>query len=102
MLNWLTNLFCGDDTNSRIIIRSKGRDEWAYQEGEHKMVIYAELLSGDNGLGVDFGSIWKWLPPHDQKVLSWDERDRILKNFCAYLDLKKIKYTVLKQTGNLG
>ncbi len=75
-------------------VYKRGRDEYLYKEGNHSLMIYAELLTGNPDIDIDISSIRKWLPPHQDEYLSQEDKNRILKKFCAYLDLNGVSYRV--------
>ncbi len=92
-MNWL---FFKKPPRNGVAIRKLGRDEWLYQDGKRKMRIYAELLAGGEGLEIDFGAMLNWLPPHEREPLAWEQRERILQEFCRYLTQRKIPWQTRK------
>ena len=76
--------------------RKIGRDEWLYRNSEREMRIYAEMLAGGEGVEIDFSAMRNWLAPHEQEPLVWEQRRRVLQEFCDYLTQRKIRWQLRK------
>ena len=81
-------------------VSKKGRDEFVLTEHGRSMIIYAELLTDDPRRAIDFGSISKWLPPHDHEILKHEDRERVLRKFIQHLKMRRESYTVISDLSN--
>ena len=56
-----------------------GRSGLKYQEKDHVMMIYAEVLATD-GIAIWQRTMKKWEPPHESEEIDSDRRGEILGN----------------------
>jgi len=93
LLGWLSSYL-----KKRHLLRSyehpvvvgAGRDALRYYEGGRSVYVYAELLMGEYDRLLSKNCILKW---DDNGVnLTPEERERVFKVVCDYLNKKKIKW----------
>lgn len=75
--------------SSRVKLR--GRSGVEYAEGNRKLNIGSEFLSGDAGIVIYSDSITSWDPPHDNESLAESDLVRIKANVLVDLGNQKIK-----------
>lgn len=63
------------DGSRRLVML--GRDEFKYIDGERSMIVFVELLSGRPQRAIHLSSIDKWLPPHEDQMISEQQRQQI-------------------------
>lgn len=76
-------------------MKSMGRGDFLLQEGNRRVRIYAELMSGPPDRSIYAKSIIRWLPPHENEPLNDEDRQRILEKTCRYFDMRKISYEII-------
>ena len=54
-----------------------GRGEFKYIDGDRSMIVFIELLSGKPERAIHVSSIKNWLPPHEDQIISDQERQQI-------------------------
>ena len=65
---------------SNYRVRIQGRAGILYREGKQEMKIDSEMLVGKFDYVVYLDSISKWLPPHDQVLVTSEDKKRITLN----------------------
>ncbi len=69
-------------------VRLHGRSGVVYEEGERSVLIEAEMMAGPTDLVIYSDSIRYWQSPHEGKVISPDEKQRIKENITKELEDK--------------
>jgi len=62
-----------------------------YSEGENKITIPGEMLTGETELLVSMSTIKKWDPPYSS-VVDGEKQKQIIENVRLALDFMKIRY----------
>jgi hypothetical protein len=70
------------------------RDAYKYIEGDHSLFVVVAMLSGKPNYVLYRNSINKWLPPHENEILSNIDKARIFQKVRDYLDSRRVSYTV--------
>jgi len=71
-------------------VKLKGRSGIEYIEGERRVLIASEFMSGeDPGIVIYSNDLTSWEPPHDHVNLSESDLERIKSNVLE--DLKRYK-----------
>jgi hypothetical protein len=83
-----------DKINESTSFRRAGRDQFLYQEGDHKLLVFVELLLGPPYNLIYPDTVKRWEPPHEMETISRDEKERILKNIYIFFDERGISYGV--------
>lgn len=77
--------------NKPFKVKLKGRSGIEYIEGERRMLISSEFMSGeDPGIVIYSNDLTNWDAPHDQENLSEDDLERIKSNILEDLKSNKI------------
>lgn len=76
-------------------MRRTGRDTYLYNEGDHTLEVYAEMLVGNPARAIDSSGIDNWLPPYNQEEIGDADKERILKNVCLYFEKRQTTYEVI-------
>jgi hypothetical protein len=71
-----------------------GRDEYRYVEGDHVLTLQIEMLSGEPRRVIYSRTIKKWLPPHDNEVISDEKRKQIVEKISQYFEMNGVSYVV--------
>lgn len=72
----------------RYKVKLRGRSRVIYQEDGKSVQIEAEMLAEEIDLVIYFDSIRHWEPPHENDMISLDDKKRIKKNVTAALKEK--------------
>jgi len=67
-------------------VKLKGRSELEYSEGNKKMLISSEFMSGSSGIVIYSDSIRAWRVPNEKEKISNQQRNKIKHNITE--DLK--------------
>jgi hypothetical protein len=71
------------------------RDNFLYREGDHKLVIYGQMLTGPF---VDFviytSEITNWEAPHNDEPISAEQKQIIVERLDQYLKRRGVRYTL--------
>ncbi len=70
------------------IVKFRGRSGVIYKEGDRSVQIEAEMLSGSIDLVIYSEGIKAWQPPHDDEIISTEEKKNIIVNITKYLEEK--------------
>jgi Zn-dependent M32 family carboxypeptidase len=71
-----------------------GRDEYRYVEGDHVLTLQIEMLSGEPRRVIYSRTIKKWLPPHDNEVISDEKRKQIIEKISQHFEMNRVSYVV--------
>ena len=71
-----------------------GRDEYRYVEGDHVLTLQIEMLSGEPRRVIYSRTIKKWLPPHDNEVISDEKRKQIVEKISQHFEMNRVSYVV--------
>lgn len=71
-----------------------GRSGLRYQEHDHVMMIYSEVLATE-GIAIWERTIAKWEPPHDGEVVDSRRRDAILCNIKNAFEFRGTRIQVV-------
>jgi hypothetical protein len=71
-----------------------GRDEYRYVEGDHVLTLQIEMLSGEPRRVIYSRTIKKWLPPHDNEVISDEKRKQIVEKISRHFEMNRVSYVV--------
>ena len=75
----------------RVRITRLGRAGIEYREGERALVVDSELIVDPNyDVVVYLGSIRGWRPPHDEEVLSAEDKARVIANLREKLRRERV------------
>jgi len=69
-----------------VRIYPHGRDQFKCCIGDRCAYIYAEMCAGEVNYAIDKASPSAWLPPHADEPMNREDRERMLRNLCKYLD----------------
>lgn len=69
-------------------VKLHGRSGVIYEEGGKIVLIEAEMLAEEIDLVIYADSIKHWLPPHENELISQDEKKTIKKNVTTALEKK--------------
>jgi hypothetical protein len=69
-----------------VRIASTGRDEFKYEAAGYSVNIIAYLLTKDVDYEVHSRSFVNWLSPHEDELVSEEDRKRIIRCLCSWLD----------------
>ena len=71
-----------------------GRSGLKYQERDHVMMIYSEVLATD-GIAIWKGTMKKWQPPYESEEVDSDRRDAILVNIKSAFEFRGTRIQIL-------
>jgi hypothetical protein len=63
-----------------------GRSGFTYHFESYAAEVEAEMLVGPINYVIYSSTIEKWLPPHENEQLTEEDRQRIIRCLCKYLD----------------
>jgi|GEM_PF-6662587 hypothetical protein len=64
----------------------KSRDEYTYHFESYTANVVAEIMLGPIDCVIYRSSVENWLPPHENEPLMEEDRERIIRCLCKYLD----------------
>jgi hypothetical protein len=68
------------ESSDGFCVEVLGRAGFLYREGDRKMVVNSEILTGPSGMVIYHKSIVRWDAPHNSQLIETPERARILAN----------------------
>lgn len=81
--------------NRKIKFIGNGRDEIIFEENGRKAIVYTELWSKPSR-GIYVTSIQQWEPPHENELLTEEQRQDIVALLCEHYDYSAITYEIVK------
>jgi hypothetical protein len=63
-----------------------------YREGDRKLLIHGEMLTGDLDFVVYSGGITNWLPPYQEEAVGVEKKQQILSRLDRYMKQYGIRY----------
>jgi hypothetical protein len=62
-----------------------GRDEYRYIEGDRSLILQIDMLKGIPNRLIYSSTIEHWMPPHQNKAISEEDRRRIATKIAGFL-----------------
>ena len=81
---WFTKLMFFNSKKYKVSLR--GRSGVIYKEGKRTMHIEAEMMVGPTDLVIYSDSLCCWQPPHEDDVLTVEDKQRIKENIIKELE----------------
>ena len=79
-------------------ITQTGRDTFQYEVAPRRLEFVAEGQVSPPDKLIYPSSISKWLPPHEDEVISVEERTMILEKIKRFFDMNHLTYVVGEST----